>query len=112
MATVYTWTMCPARLIETSQRRAVQSPIESGQSRARQINERALRRWELVYNSLDGILDEVERAWATTYGPVLAISYTPPGGSAVEVRFARDTLTRARTSVASGQVTVVLEEIR
>lgn len=111
MATVYTWTMCPARLVETSQRRAVQSPIESGQSRARQINERALRRWELVYDSLDGILTEVERAWTIT-GGILAISYTPPGGSAVDVRFAEDTLERVRRNAAAGSVTVILEEIR
>jgi hypothetical protein len=104
--------MCPARLVETSQRRAVQSPIESGQSRARQINERALRRWELTFDSIDGILTEVERAWALTFGPVLSISYTPPGGSAVDVRFAEDTLERVRRNAAAGSVTVILEEIR
>ena len=109
---LYTWTMCPARLVETSQRRAVQTPQQSGQSRARQINERALRRWELVYDSSDGILDEVERVWTLVAGPVGAISYTPPGGSAVDVRFASDTLERARRNAAAGSVTVVLEEIR
>lgn len=109
---LYTWTMCPARLVETSIRRAVQAPQQSGQSRARQINERALRRWELVYDSSDGILDEVERVWDLVYGPVGAISYTPPGGSALDVRFAEDTLARVRRSARTGSVTVVLEEIR
>lgn len=109
---LYTWTMCPARLIETSIRRAVQAPQQSGQSRARQINERALRRWDLVYDSSDGILDEVERVWDLVHGPVGAISYTPPGGSALDVRFADDTLERVRRSSQTGSVTVTFEEIR
>ena len=108
---VYTWTMCPATLVETSQRRAIQAPAELNQSRGRQINERELRRWVLTYDSLAGILTEVERAWTIT-GGILAISYTPPGGSAVDVRFAEDTLERVRRNPAAGSVTVILEEIR
>jgi len=111
MATVYTWTMCPARLVETSQRRAVQSPPELNQSRGRQINEREIRRWELTFDNIVGVLDEIERAYTIT-GGLLGISYTPPGGSAVEVRFSDDPIVRTRTSAASAQVTVVLEEIR
>jgi len=90
----------------------VQVNQDRGHSRGREINERPLRRWTLTYSSTDLILDEVERAWAATYGPVLALSYTPPGESAIEVRFAANTLQRVRTSVATGQVTIVLEEIR
>lgn len=68
--------------------------------------------WELTFDSLDILLDEIERAWSLTYGPVLTISYTPPGGSATEVRFAANTLDRVRESVATGSCTIVLEEIR
>ena len=112
MATVFTWTLCPARLVETSIRKAYKSPADSGHSRARQVNQRELRQWELVYDSSDLILDEVERAWAATKGPVLSLSYTPPDGSALEVRFASYTLDRVRRSVATGSVTIVLEEVR
>jgi hypothetical protein len=41
-----------------------------------------------------------------------AISYTPPGGSALDVRFADDTLERVRRSSQTGSVTVTFEEIR
>ena len=112
MTAVYTWTLCPARVVETTMRRAVQSPTDSGHSRGRQINQRSLRSWELVYDSFDLIIDEIERAWAITKGPVLAVSFTPPGGSAVDVRFASNTLERVRRSVATGSATIVLEEIR
>lgn len=122
MTTVYNWTMCPARMVEYNERRAVQVNGDRGHSRGRQVNiiaptvgntnGVAYRRFELVYDSSDLIVDEVERAWAATYGPVLALSYTPLGESAIEVRFAANTLQRVRTSVATGQVTIVLEEIR
>ena len=60
----------------------------------------------------DVLLDEVERAWAATYGPVLSMNFTPPGGSSLEVRFSEGTLRRVRESVATGSVTITLEEIR
>lgn len=112
MATVFNWTLCPARLVETSIRKAYQTGSDLGHSRGRQVNQRELRQWELTYDSLDLILDEVERAWSATKGPVLSLSYTPPGGSALEVRFASNTLERVRRSTSTGSCTIVLEEVR
>lgn len=112
MTAVFDWTICPEAVVESNQRRAVQVNQDRGHSRGREINERPLRRWTLTYSSTDLILDEVERAWAATYGPVLSLNFTPPGGSSLEVRFAENTLRRMRESVATGSVTITLEEIR
>jgi len=43
---------------------------------------------------------------------VLSMNFTPPGGSSLEVRFSEGTLRRVRESVATGSVTITLEEIR
>lgn len=112
MTVVATFTPCPQSLVESSVRRSVRSGETSGHSRARQINPRALRRWKLRFENNDKIVAEIQRLWVLTYGSTLNLSYTPPGGSAVEVRFDSGTQSVLREAYAQATIEIVLEEVR
>lgn len=71
-------------------RRALQTPDEAMVSRARQVNQRPLRRISFSWDETNGGQRQLlERAWAAA-ADVVALNYTPIGdidANAIEVRF-------------------------
>jgi len=113
MATVGTFDMCPGfEISEVSERRAVSTPNQSPVVRAREINERPVRIWELRWekNTSQAIV-RIRQLWALTCGPVLNLTWTPPNASAMEVRFADPELPYVRESANATSITLRLEEV-
>lgn len=94
-----------------SKRRAAFSDL-GGMRQVRQINQRELRVYTLVWDRAPApLLRRIKALFYATYGPVLAMDYTPEGESAIRVRFARDTMERVFDSTATGSLTIELEEV-
>lgn len=98
-----------------TQRRAVQTPPGSTQWRGRQINERALRRYRLVWDDTnEGQRRLLELAFEAAFGSILPMDYTPledVDANKIQVRFVEDTLEVVRKSVTRYSIRVEIEEV-
>jgi hypothetical protein len=82
-------------------------------SRARQVNQRPLRRIDLTWNDTNrGQRELLERAWAAA-ADVLAMNYTPIGdidANAIEVRFTEQPSIE-QTSATAWRLSASIEEV-
>jgi hypothetical protein len=94
-------------------RRALQTPDESMVARARQVNQRPLRRVDLNWDSTNrGQRELLERAWQQA-ADVRAMNYTPVGdidANAFEVHFLSEP-TIEQISPTSWQMSASVEEV-
>lgn len=72
-----------------SKRRAYASTRDMGHVRAREVREREVRSWTLPYSKVPRGFAEItwDDFWSVSKG-VLDFDWTPPGESAIRVRFA------------------------
>jgi hypothetical protein len=87
--TIGTFDLPPGfEIVRRSTRRAYASTREHGNVRTRQVREREVRRWTLRYRiAPKGFEYVVHDFWSDSFG-ALDIDWTPPGESAIRVRFA------------------------
>lgn len=94
-------------------RRALQTPEESMVSRARQVNQRPLRRIDFSWDVTNGGQRQLlERAWSSA-ADVIAMNYTPLGdvdANAIEVRFL-EAPTIEQTSAKAWRMSASVEEV-
>lgn len=102
----------PVRRI--SRHRAVATPAGAGFVQRKRIWQEELRTWVLTFkNSPESALTRLKSLWALTAGPVLGMTFTPPGESATTVRFVGDELVYSRgPGGVTFSATVTLEEVR
>lgn len=100
-------------LVRTERRRAVRSNADQGVVLVREVNEQPVRIYTLNWSGAPSILlQSIRSKFRESLGGVLAMNYTPEEvGSAIEVRFAENTLTTIEESAVVGSTTVVLEEV-
>lgn len=113
MTAVATFSLCPD-VVETASRiAAVATTVETGHSRARNIVERPLRTWTLTWkNAREELVAELRRQLSYTQGGALTLEWTPPGGSATEVRLLDSRIRTSGTGPLASSVALDFEEVR
>lgn len=102
----------------TRDRAAFQTDVAAPTQRARNVNERPIRRFRLAWKrGSDGQRLLLTGAWAAARGSSLAMSYVPLREStALVVRFVRGSLTLRRTAPrgtrGQHEMSVEIEEVR
>jgi len=101
--------------VEIRRRDGVRNTAEEfGRVRAREINERANRAWELVWDeATPGERIRIERLFDDSLGGVFAMNFTPLGetdASAIEVIFVEDTLRMDQAGPHHWRIRTVVEE--
>jgi len=96
-----------------SLRSAVSTPDGSAIVHARNVNETELRVWRIVWDAAPRqLVERLKDLSIAAYGSVLPMDFTPPGESAVEVRFREGTLRYEIQSATSCGIEIELEEVR
>jgi hypothetical protein len=96
-----------------SSRPAVSTPDGSPIVRSRDIVERELRVFKLEWSDMPRqLLKRLRYLWAQTGGSVLAMDFTPPDESEIEVRFRQGTLHYEVMNGVKVSLQVELEEVR
>jgi hypothetical protein len=108
---VATFDVCPPfPVVQISERTALQTPDGSLVVQSRQINERALRQWELTWpRDASNALARIKYLFALCFGTVLTMDWENPDGDDIEVRFAR-AIEYSRDGASASTISVVLEE--
>jgi len=110
---IATFTICPESVEARSRFAGVATGVETGHSRARAITERPFRSWTLTWSAAKPeTVTEIARQLDYTAAGALTLTWTPPGGSATEVRLASNGIRIAWRNAVTARVTVDLEEIR
>lgn len=95
----------------TRSARVAESSWRSGIHHVATLTPYAVREWSLVWHRDAGPDRTAVRAmWDAMRGPSGVFSWTPPGGSAVAVRFATDDLSAQQFSASAHAFTVRLQE--
>lgn len=113
MTAAATFSLCPDSVETRDQIQGVATTVETGHSRARNIVERPLRTWTLSWSRpRSETVTEIRRQLAFTKGGALTLEWTPPGGSAVEVRLARPGIRTSGVGPLAARVALDFEEVR
>ena len=95
-------------------RRALMTDPDALTPRARQVNERPIRRYTLFWErATAGQRFLLRQAWKDARGPVMPMAYTPVGktdSDAHDVRFVDKTLAIRRTSAGEWTMSAEVEE--
>lgn len=90
------------------------APEEFGRVRARQLNERANRAWELVWDeATPGERIRIERLFDDSLGGVFAMNFTPLGdvdANSIEIIFVEDTLRMDPAGTRHWRIRALVEE--
>ena len=113
MTATVTWNIPPEyEYVLDQQRDCLTTGVEQGVIFARQINQRAMKVYKLVWETLPSqVIPLIRYLYDLTGGGVEPMNYTPFGESAIEVRFASNTLTTIDNSATSGAVAIELEQV-
>lgn len=103
----------PPEFVRVATRRAAATPDGSPIVRARRINQRVLRSYQIEFSRETPwtVIQALNETWRATKGPVIPMNFTPPGESEIEVRFKKNSKRTVRHSILCGSASVELEEV-
>lgn len=111
--TLTTLSVTPSFVVARTRRaRVVQSDWRGGMHVSAEASPYVIRSWDLQWSADPMGADRatVQAKWDAMRGPCGVFEWTPPGGSAVAVRFAQDEFRPTQISATTHAFRVTLEE--